>query len=1533
MLSVSRTANSNRKYFALQSVNLLSASHTHVSASYLPDMQQSLLEMFRSACLRYSNLPFMFFRSGLSTTIPEKPRDGVSQPNAQAADTPNPPFNSLSYAKVERMVNHVTAALQYLGIRRGDMVGIMAVNSPLWLISDLAIMARGAITVPIPTTSNHERLAYITLHSGMKLIITQKQYVSRILGVSHRCDNLRLVISLDTLPDSPSLINAASMVFGTLEQELLTTSFMDQLIYDEFFTSMDGSPSTHSLTSSSKSLRAADLAAVSNETTNAINRLDDLSTGIGSNTLSIDSISYLNEIRHSKVSTQAHLEDRLGSYYLRDGKVFTCFATGKPNACLAPFPAVINQTSTKYDRRALEHTVDKNLMDISSYLRTHISDANSIENFLLDTEPVPSQNSEVIRFSNLETDEFNMGDHPLDSTQRVSLAHFLQDDTPLNIISLDVLMQKTKHLKYVAQNDVCVVNTDICSLLYKSEKKSGSSTPPIIGFGITYDSFIAAMISLASGYLPGHMRSPCDPYINPFTDVSETPDMNKVDQHQSSPSPEKTKKGHTKTIQQDFLGKQNKGSPSKHLPNTFAGRGSGSRAFTSDVILPGSPSTKPFSFTNSQPSFLSHLPLFMPFERVLEHTAYIRGYQIYYSSGIDRQVMSDLRDSQCTLFVGTCQIYQRIYKAGLTYLAEISDREIDRIAKDIERRADKIDSICQESMFLDQVGVDQLTSGPFGPLTINLNIDLDIRDYLKPSTDISDPSDLAIQKMFANSQKALIAASRVVPERISNDDYNRILNTFSSFRSHRLVPYCKSTEKVIIRHHRIASMLLSPIIKANGRLSQSFMVSLKTIFYQTQLSTLKFPSALKFINSKAFGGNTTHFILIGGPLQHNANEFFRVGTGGIFSTIYGVSEFLGLGCYTYYHDLPSYEGLIGRSMPGISAIVMDCKDKCEFSLEKDGVGELCFKGKMATIGSYYGSSLFREAIQIFKFCSESFQMSNLAAVKILKKKFEHMGLTKIPNLAEKQHHIAVSLLYALSSSTSLLSLADNSQSIMSKTATIETAGPSALSLNCNADSQMSSETKQESTTSDNQFISKDVIKRPVMFEQEPYDSINDTGATPNEQHAAVNVSNKKGLKGLTRLSIMSTDDVRLNPPLMSPTYSSTRQSITISELKLNKLTSSSCGITASFREPGTVQFNHQLESCRSNTFVAQPARCMSQNLSDNHASFRQMLNDICSQGTTTVEEVVDPEELPETRSTASAIMENIPIDSTNPCITETFLDTYSKRITSSPLFQSSFAYQKKEQLDFKTDKIFDEDGYYHTGDLVKILPDGRLLYLRSLYKHLVLGKYTLDRELADRVIEGIPYIITSCLFAKPDAKHTVCIINCKKYLLEARYREQKIKIKEEDHHVNKLDTLKTQHDEGDEDMESDGDVAIVEKGLTPSIQSMSSTISKKISSRDGLLCERYGKDEDDLMRIFLPSVSPAYFTRTLARAVENFVIEDITKAIRTAGLTDVYIPRRIKIYIDREMDFNRVLYTYNGRKNYKQFEYVFKSDIKYLYSL
>ncbi len=59
-------------------------------------------------------------------------------------------------------------ALHAIGIRKGDLVGILAENSPEWTIADLAILSLGAVTVPVYPTSSVKDIHYIIDHAKLK---------------------------------------------------------------------------------------------------------------------------------------------------------------------------------------------------------------------------------------------------------------------------------------------------------------------------------------------------------------------------------------------------------------------------------------------------------------------------------------------------------------------------------------------------------------------------------------------------------------------------------------------------------------------------------------------------------------------------------------------------------------------------------------------------------------------------------------------------------------------------------------------------------------------------------------------------------------------------------------------------------------------------------------------------------------------------------------------------------------------------------------------------------------------------------------------------------------------------------------------------------------------------------------------------------------------------------------------------------------------------------------------------------------------
>ena len=68
-------------------------------------------------------------------------------------------------------VNYFALGLYELGVRPGDKVSLHAENSTEWLICDFAILALGAVSVPIYTTQPGEQIKYILENSDSKVHI------------------------------------------------------------------------------------------------------------------------------------------------------------------------------------------------------------------------------------------------------------------------------------------------------------------------------------------------------------------------------------------------------------------------------------------------------------------------------------------------------------------------------------------------------------------------------------------------------------------------------------------------------------------------------------------------------------------------------------------------------------------------------------------------------------------------------------------------------------------------------------------------------------------------------------------------------------------------------------------------------------------------------------------------------------------------------------------------------------------------------------------------------------------------------------------------------------------------------------------------------------------------------------------------------------------------------------------------------------------------------------------------------------------
>jgi long-chain acyl-CoA synthetase len=90
-------------------------------------------------------------------------------------------WRPISWAEAARQVAGLAASLKRIGLMPGDRIALVSENRPEWLISDLAIMAAGCVTVPTYTTNTERDHAHVLGNSGARAVIVSNQKLARYL--------------------------------------------------------------------------------------------------------------------------------------------------------------------------------------------------------------------------------------------------------------------------------------------------------------------------------------------------------------------------------------------------------------------------------------------------------------------------------------------------------------------------------------------------------------------------------------------------------------------------------------------------------------------------------------------------------------------------------------------------------------------------------------------------------------------------------------------------------------------------------------------------------------------------------------------------------------------------------------------------------------------------------------------------------------------------------------------------------------------------------------------------------------------------------------------------------------------------------------------------------------------------------------------------------------------------------------------------------------------------------------------------------
>lgn len=107
-------------------------------------------------------------------------------------------WRDITWAEYHEKVRHTCLGLVSLGVGKGDRVSIIGENRPEWLYSDLGIMAAGAVTVGIYTTSAPEQCEYVVGHSSARVFIAEdEEQLDKALFFRDRTPDLQKIVVID----------------------------------------------------------------------------------------------------------------------------------------------------------------------------------------------------------------------------------------------------------------------------------------------------------------------------------------------------------------------------------------------------------------------------------------------------------------------------------------------------------------------------------------------------------------------------------------------------------------------------------------------------------------------------------------------------------------------------------------------------------------------------------------------------------------------------------------------------------------------------------------------------------------------------------------------------------------------------------------------------------------------------------------------------------------------------------------------------------------------------------------------------------------------------------------------------------------------------------------------------------------------------------------------------------------------------------------------------------------------------------------
>jgi long-chain acyl-CoA synthetase len=114
-------------------------------------------------------------------------------------------YHDVTWATYHRLAQHLAAALIAHGVQPGDRVGLLAENRWEWLVTDLAILTAGAVTVSPHAPLTARQVHYQFDHADVVwAFVSNAEQAAKVQSIRAELPRLRGVVSYDILSDLPN---------------------------------------------------------------------------------------------------------------------------------------------------------------------------------------------------------------------------------------------------------------------------------------------------------------------------------------------------------------------------------------------------------------------------------------------------------------------------------------------------------------------------------------------------------------------------------------------------------------------------------------------------------------------------------------------------------------------------------------------------------------------------------------------------------------------------------------------------------------------------------------------------------------------------------------------------------------------------------------------------------------------------------------------------------------------------------------------------------------------------------------------------------------------------------------------------------------------------------------------------------------------------------------------------------------------------------------------------------------------------------